>query len=33
MSQSAFRSLVEQIFYLPEVTALVRRAKHQQEGG
>ncbi len=33
MSQSAFRLLVEQIFSLPEVTALVRRATDQQEGG
>ena len=33
MSQGAFRLLVEQIFSLPEVTALVRRAIDQQEGG
>jgi len=33
MSQSAFRLLVEKIFSLPEVTALVRRASDQQEGG
>ncbi len=33
MSQSAFRLLVEQIFSQPEVTALVRRAIDQQEGG
>lgn len=33
MSQTAFRLLVEQIFSLPEVTALVRRAIDQQEGG
>ncbi len=33
MSQSAFRLLVEQIFSLPEVTALVDRAVDQQEGG
>ncbi len=33
MSQSAFRLLVEQIFSLPEVAALVRRATDQQEGG
>ncbi len=33
MSQSAFRLLVEEIFSLPEVTALVRRAIDQQEGG
>ncbi len=33
MSQSAFRLLVEQIFSLPEATALVRRAADQQEGG
>ncbi len=33
MSQSAFRLLVEQIFSLPEVTALVCRATDQQEGG
>ncbi len=33
MSQSEFRLLVEQIFSLPEVAALVRRASDQQEGG
>ncbi|MDB7815935.1 DUF3847 domain-containing protein [Intestinimonas butyriciproducens] len=33
MSQTAFRLLVEQIFSLPEVTALVRRVIDQQEGG
>ena len=33
MSQTAFRLLVEQIFSLPEVAALVRRAIDQQEGG
>ena len=33
MSQSAFRILVEQIFSLPEVAALVRRTIDQQEGG
>jgi len=33
MSQAAFRLLVEQIFSLPEVAALVRRATDQQEGG
>ncbi len=33
MSQSAFRLLVEQIFSLPEVAALVRHAIDQQEGG
>ncbi len=33
MSQTAFCLLVEQIFSLPEVTALVRRATDQQEGG
>ncbi len=33
MSQTAFRLLVEEIFSLPEVTALVRRATDQQEGG
>ncbi len=33
MSQSAFRLLVEQIFSLPEVAVLVRRAIDQQEGG
>ena len=33
MSQAAFRILVEQIFSLPEVTALVSRATDQQEGG
>ena len=32
MSQSAFRILVEQIFSLPEVAALVSRATNQQEG-
>ncbi len=32
MSQAAFRTLVEQIFSLPEVTALVRCAIDQQEG-
>ena len=32
MSQSAFRTLVEQIFSLPEVAALVRRSIDQQEG-
>lgn len=32
MSQSAFRTLVEQIFSLPEVVALVRRSIDQQEG-
>ncbi len=32
MSQSAFRLLVEQIFSLPEVAALVRRATDQREG-
>jgi len=32
MSQTAFRLLVEKIFSLPEVTALVRRATDQQEG-
>ncbi len=32
MSQAAFRTLVEQIFSLPEVAALVRRAIDQQEG-
>ncbi len=32
MSQSAFRLLVEHIFSLPEVAALVRRATDQQEG-
>ena len=31
MSQSAFRILVEQIFSLPEVAALVNRAADQQE--
>jgi len=30
MSQTAFRLLVEQIFFLPEVAALVRRATDQQ---
>ena len=33
MSQAAFRILVEQIFSLPEVAALVSRATNQQEGG
>ncbi len=33
MSQTAFRLLVEEIFSLPEVVALVRRATDQQEGG
>ncbi len=33
MSQAAFRLLVEEIFSLPEVAALVRRAIDQQEGG
>jgi len=32
MSQSAFRTLVEQIFSLPEVVSLVRRSIDQQEG-
>ena len=32
MSQSSFRILVEQIFSLPEVAALVSRAIDQQEG-
>ena len=33
MSQTAFRILVEQIFSLPEVAALVSQATDQQEGG
>ena len=33
MSQAAFRKLAEQIFSLPEVSALVRRMIDQQEGG
>ena len=33
MSQTAFRLLVEQIFSLPDVAALVSRATDQQEGG
>ena len=33
MSQAAFRILVEQIFSLPEVAALVSQATDQQEGG
>ncbi len=33
MSQTAFRLLVEKIFSLPEVVALVRRAIDQQEDG
>ena len=32
MSQTAFRLLVEEVFSLPEVTALVSRATDQQEG-
>ena len=33
MGQTAFRLLVEQIFSLPEVAALVSRATDQQEDG
>ncbi len=33
MSQAAFRLLVEEIFSLPEVAALVNHATDQQEGG
>ena len=33
MNQTAFRLLVEEVFSLPEVTALVSRATDQQEGG
>ena len=33
MSQAAFRTLVEEIFSLPEVAALVSHATDQQEGG
>ncbi len=33
MSQSEFRLLIEQIFSLPEVAGLVRRAVDQQEDG
>ena len=33
MSQAAFRTLVEQIFSLPEVSDLVRQVTDQQEGG
>ena len=33
MSQTAFRLLVEEIFSLPEVAALVGYATDQQEGG
>ncbi len=33
MSQRAFHLLVEQIFSLPEVVTMVRRAVDQQEGG
>ena len=33
MSQSEFRTLVEQIFSLPEVAALMSRTTDQQEGG
>ena len=32
LSQAAFRTLVEQIFSLPEVAALVSHATDQQEG-
>ena len=33
MSQTAFRLLVEEIFSLPEVAALVSQSTDQQEGG
>ena len=33
MSQAAFRLLVEKVFSLPEVAALVSHATDQQEGG
>ncbi len=33
MSQTAFRLLVEQIFSLPEVAALMERMTDQREGG
>ena len=33
MSQTTFRLLVDQIFSLPEVAALVERMTDQQEGG
>ncbi len=33
ISQAAFRTLVEQIFSLPEVAALVSRTADQQEDG
>ena len=33
MSQTAFRLLVEEVFSLPEVAALVSHATDQQEGG
>ena len=33
MSQTTFRLLVEEIFSLPEVAALVSHATDQQEGG
>lgn len=33
MSQTAFRLLMEEVFSLPEVTALVSRATDRQEGG
>ena len=33
ISQTAFRLLVEEVFSLPEVAALVSRATDQQEGG
>ena len=33
MSQSSFRTLVEQVFSLPEVAALVNHAANQQEDG
>jgi len=32
MSQAEFRLLIEQIFFLPEVAALVKRMTDQQEG-
>ncbi len=33
LSQTAFRLLVEEVFSLPEVAALVSHATNQQEGG
>ncbi len=33
MSERAFFLLMEKVFSLPEVAALVSQANHQQEGG